>query len=76
MSPSPAPLVLCAMFLSTAAMQPAVSASIQRMSAGVTKCQVGRRTWVRRMSPAVKARSTWWSVTPGARKPSAHFAPG
>ena len=34
-----------------------VSASIQRISAGATKCQVGRMTCVRRILPAANARS-------------------
>ena len=44
------------------------------MSAGSTKCQVGRSTWVRRMAPAAKARSTASSVAPAVRMPTDHLA--
>ena len=44
------------------------------MSAGETKCQVGRRMWVRRISPAANAASTPASVQRTDRIPSAHFA--
>ena len=40
----------------------AVSRSSQRMSSAATKCQVGRITWVRMISPSVNARSTSASV--------------
>ena len=50
-------------------------ASIQRMSARVTKCQVGRMTCVRRISPALNAASTVGVVEAVRRRPMAHLAP-
>ena len=46
----------------TDAMRGAVSASIQRISAGVTKCHVGRSTCVRSISPALNEASSEASV--------------
>ncbi len=44
------------------------------MSSAATKCHVGRRTWVRRISPPANARSTAASSWPRTRSPSDHFA--
>ncbi len=46
----------------------AVSRSIQRMSCGSAKCQVGRNTWVRRISPSSNAR--WVSALVTAAPPA------
>mgnify|MGYP006179431097 CR=1 FL=1 len=43
-----------------------VRSSIQRMSSAATKCQVGRRTCVRRMRPAVNAASMSRTESPRA----------
>ena len=51
----------------------AVSARIHRMSAGVTKCHVGLSTWVRRIAPSLKARSTSASVTLVGAEPEPPF---
>ena len=52
-----------------------VSASSQRMSAGSTKCQVGRRTWVRRIAPSASKASTAACVVPPVRWAIAQLAP-
>ena len=52
----------------------AVAVSSRRMSAGSTKCQVGRNTCVRRMAPAENACSTASSPAPFVRIPTAHLA--
>ena len=52
-----------------------VSASIHRISAGATKCHVGRSTCVLRMCPASNVALTAASVTPAVRIARAHFAP-
>ncbi len=44
------------------------------MSAGSTKCHVGRSTWVRRRAPLANACSTSSSVAPAVRMPTDHFA--
>ena len=54
----------------------AVSASSQRRSSGPTKCQVGRMTWVRTISPTSKARSMSASTAPAVRCARAHLAFG
>ena len=43
------------------------------MSAGVTKCQVARITWVRRILPASNARSTEASLARRVRSASPHL---